>query len=693
MSKYTGGISFTKSSSQKPQDDEKSEKIDNRMSMGAGSMSMMSSVHDEYSDLESEEEAPNPFTSARENDMSASPAVNHYEGADSNIQRYGLGAKLMMQMGYQLGKGLGANQEGIVNPIETKLRPQGLGVGGINEKVGKNKKIEKSPKTSGGSSATSRLKEDLFVLIELLEKIKVDVPLRYKELADDPESTSGELENAKLKLQSVVVDIESLDSSIRVLESGIDMAEKRRTEEQGEIEMSTKLLDKLAGLKDNESAMDTTTTLKELSEQFPQYNGIQEVFMAIASSHLLELFNLADSTENNFSILAQWALYFRSIYDFHEEALNEWDNAILNLVKDKLNNADQCSAEKRETLSFWLESSIIINTPLATEACQESIMSPLLKELVDSHNCQNGLESDIFNYLEIFPNDKYVLDLCAKLRDYFTNAWESLHGLLDKWKHYNSQIKPALRNFHDTRNLLEVHDVRVDFDICATETIHRSLVKCLGALSIGPLLRDLKDLIDIIADLAFTFLLLSEYQLELLLQFQVLNPWIRSMKMEAETSKANASRNLKDWSSYLHKKLVQFPKLEPLFVWYINTAFQVISTENHQKITLPTFKGKSTLAEAEILSLLLSDANSVNGTEAGVPIHELAATFKNVVEKFCLERDLLFLPDSSGAASRSYCVRNLETGKEVKCEVRSNVLWVGQDPTPISLCDLPRYLQ
>lgn len=693
MSKYTGGISFTKSSSQKPQEDGKSEKIDNRMSMGAGSMSMMSSVHDEYSDLESEEDAPNPFTSARENNIAASTAVNHYEGADTNIQRYGMGAKLMMQMGYQLGKGLGANQEGIVNPIETKLRPQGLGIGGINEKVGTHRKIERAPKSSGESPATSKLKEDLFVLIELLEKMKVDVPLRYKKLADDPESTLGELENAKLKLQSVVVDIENLDSSIRVLGSGIDMTEKRRAEEQEEILMSAKLLDKLAGLKENESAMDTTTTLRELSEHFSQYKGIQEVFMAIASSHLPELFNLAETSENNFSILAQWALYFRSIFDFHEEALNEWDNAILNLLKDKLSDTGQISGEKRETLSFWLESSIIINTPLATEACQESIISPLLKELVDSHDLQNGLKSDIFNYLDILPNDKYVLDLCLRLKDFFAISWESLKGPLDKWKHYNSQIKPALENFYETKDLLELHDVRVDYDIYATETIHKSLIKCLGALSIGPLLRDLKDLIDIISDLAFTFLLLNVNQVELLLQFHVLNPWIRRMNTEVETSNENSTRNLKEWSVYLHKKLVQFPKLEQLFVWYINTALQVISTGEHQKITLPTFKGKYTLTETELLDLLLSDANAVNGTEAGVPIHELAATFKNVVEKFCLERDFLFLPDKDGAASRSYCVRNLETGKEVKCEIRSNVLWVGLDPTPISLSELPRYLQ
>lgn len=42
-------------------------------------------------------------------------------------------ARMMAKMGYQPGQGLGKSGDGILNPIEVKLRPQGAGVGAVRE--------------------------------------------------------------------------------------------------------------------------------------------------------------------------------------------------------------------------------------------------------------------------------------------------------------------------------------------------------------------------------------------------------------------------------------------------------------------------------------------------------------------------------------------------------------------------------
>lgn len=57
------------------------------------------------------------------------------EDSQPTVNPNSFAAKMMAKMGYVAGQGLGRTGEGILDPIEVKLRPQGLGVGAIKEKT------------------------------------------------------------------------------------------------------------------------------------------------------------------------------------------------------------------------------------------------------------------------------------------------------------------------------------------------------------------------------------------------------------------------------------------------------------------------------------------------------------------------------------------------------------------------------
>ncbi|KAF2103731.1 G-patch domain-containing protein [Rhizodiscina lignyota] len=64
-------------------------------------------------------------------------------GNGASKGKMSLAEKMMAKMGYKSGQGLGASGEGILNPIEVKLRPQGAGVGAVSEKTQQAKSEER----------------------------------------------------------------------------------------------------------------------------------------------------------------------------------------------------------------------------------------------------------------------------------------------------------------------------------------------------------------------------------------------------------------------------------------------------------------------------------------------------------------------------------------------------------------------
>ncbi|OBA20694.1 hypothetical protein METBIDRAFT_203224 [Metschnikowia bicuspidata var. bicuspidata NRRL YB-4993] len=455
-----------------------------------GLMSM--SIPNEYSDLEEDddEDIENPSDKesvipsfhlgssferlAHERNGMPYQRSPRHKKESSMVSQYGIGAKLLMGMGYQEGKGLGSKQNGIAVPIETKLRPQGLGVGGIREKISGAKQMVSSDDDSGhgeGTVAFSKPTYDLFSVIDSLERAGVTVPLRYKELSDNADANRDalELEKAHTRLSQISTEVALLDLKIRGVQLELD--HNARSLEAEILEKSTleTLISKLSILR--ESISDTHALLTELTKDpLRSVPEVQNIFVAYAKTQVAELFSSNDA--HLLEQLLTWAVLFRSLETEHaSSALNSWDALILQLLKENSDNSNISAHD----FKFWLDSPVIINSPLLEQIGLVDFVMPSLLKTVESWDLKTGFESTILEDLSDFDWDdaqrrQIVEAVAMKYEAHLSRCWLEMaktHDYVWSWDHYDQEMKPILEHFFSTGVVLiaqyhakKAHDLR-----------------------------------------------------------------------------------------------------------------------------------------------------------------------------------------------------------------------------------------
>ncbi|KAL9620703.1 MAG: hypothetical protein Q9160_004839 [Pyrenula sp. 1 TL-2023] len=86
-----------------------------------------------------------PSSFEPQQDSPSTMRPSHFGGSSSKSKgnANSFATKMMAKMGYVEGQGLGSTGQGIVNPIEAGLRPQGVGLGAVREKSKQAKEEEK----------------------------------------------------------------------------------------------------------------------------------------------------------------------------------------------------------------------------------------------------------------------------------------------------------------------------------------------------------------------------------------------------------------------------------------------------------------------------------------------------------------------------------------------------------------------
>ncbi|KAA8916572.1 hypothetical protein TRICI_001198 [Trichomonascus ciferrii] len=638
-------------------------------------------------------------------------------------ERYGIGAKLMAKMGYKAGKGLGAEGKGIVQPIEQKLRPTKLGLGGVDEKTRQEKerhgikedkkKTTKKDKSDVAEPTRKRDPKNIYKTMQEMEEEGLHVPSGFKHIIDMTRQEGGQVLEDMSEVSSGTVtpsgsnfdalatydkargQLDQMSVEWKTLQRRKEHTSMQYDRVEGELDSTLLEISRLRGVigvvediqkdgDDEKTVVDLLDRLQvEYVEEVKQYNLDR---VAVAA-----LYPLLENKMKDWNPIENPTM-FRDIFIRLRTILNGgklnkraslFDTMMYKLWLPKVRAylSTEWDVEHPTSVILLLEEWENTLPQLVRNQLLLHVIVPRLKQAVEQWKPRKNDNRSISPpHLWLFPWLPYLGDSMSDVVDEVKRKFGSL---LASWRPSKGSPIEGLESWK------ELFGTDVMENLLVTHLLPRLGDYMRKEFTVNPADQDITPLEHVVKWGDFV----RPSTLGVIFEEQFFPKWLDVLYqwlISPECKPSEISAWFKAWQDWFPDIIREIPAVKHGFkqgLDLINAALDLKPSERESKLHRPTKSAKAS-SRKEPLNLNVPQKK---------PEDALVSTFKEVVEDFCANNDLFLISLKKAHPSFGYALFKISpshTGHGgLTCYFEDDVLWIQskQDRSsyePISLDEL-----